>query len=337
VRFAELQELGGAGLATVAFLMVVVRPINILVCTWGSELTARERAFLSWIAPRGIVAAAVASFFAEEMERAGVPGGHALRAMVFLVIAVTVTVQGLTGSLLARWLGLRREKRGYAILGANHLSRAVGRALRDRGEEVLFLDSNADASHAAERDGFRVVFGNALEESTLLRAGLDGLAGCLGLTPNEEVNLLFARTAREEFKVEQTWVALHSKEGHVTMELVHGAGARALFGGQKDLSLWDSCVRRDCGTPERRRFAGHEAVEGDEGADGLPADLENVILPLVVLRGSRALPADEREPRKGDEVLFLVFEPKRDEAEAWLDESGWERPGGPEKEEPVEP
>ncbi|NNE43521.1 MAG: sodium:proton antiporter, partial [Gemmatimonadetes bacterium] len=201
VRFAELQELGWAGVGTVLFLMLVVRPINIWACTWASDFTTKERAFLSWIAPRGIVAAAVASFFAGELDRAGLPGGSQLRAMVFLVIAITVTVQGLTGGFIAKWLGVRRVTKGIAILGAGPLARAVGRSLRDAGEEVLFLDSNPDASHAAESEDFKVVFGNGLEESTMLRAGMDGLAGCIGLTPNAEVNLLFARKAREEFKV----------------------------------------------------------------------------------------------------------------------------------------
>jgi NhaP-type Na+/H+ or K+/H+ antiporter len=214
VRLAELRTLGSAGLATVLVLMVVVRPLNVLAATVGSKMTVRERAFLSWMAPRGIVAAAVASFFAVELDRAGIAGGSELRAMVFLVIAVTVLVQGLTGGPLAGLLGVRRKTgRGYAILGANDLSRAVGRALHDGGEEVLFIDSNADATHAAEQDGFRVVFGNALEERTLLRARMDSFAGCIGLTPNEEVNLLFVTRVHEEFKVPRRYVGLHLDAG----------------------------------------------------------------------------------------------------------------------------
>lgn len=331
VRFAQLRELGWAGLAAVLALMLVVRPLGIVLCTWGSDLSVRERIFLSWIAPRGIVAAAVASLFAGTLDRAGIPGGQELKAMVFLVIAVTVTVQGLTGGLLARLLGLRRTQSGYAILGAGPLGRLLGRILRDEGEEVLFLDSNADASHAAEDEGFRVVFGNALEESTMLRAGLDGVAGGIAMTSNEEVNLLFARTTRAELKVPRSWAALHSREGHVTPRMVVESGAAVLFGDQKDLSLWDSCVRRNFGQTERWRWAGApEPMEGDrpEVADdqtlGLPSALDSVLLPLVRVRGRAVTPWGGSPVRRGDEVVFLLFEPKAAAAREWLESRGWE-------------
>jgi len=332
VRFAELQALGWAGIGTVLALMLVVRPINILVCAQGSELTWRERAFLGWIAPRGIVAAAVASFFALELDAAGIPGGSELRAMVFLVIAMTVTVQGLTGGIVARALGVRRDTAGYAILGAGPLARTVGRALRDGGEDVILMDSNPDAVHAAQSDGLRVVFGNALEESTMQRAGLSGLAGCLALTPNEEINLLFAKTAREDFRVPHSWVALHSRDGHVTVDMVNGANASILFGEQKDLTLWDSCMRRGFGTVERWVFRGRDSeAEGeDESADGVPPEeLTSALLPITRKRGGRCSPTSARPPRKGDEVTFIIFQPKRDAAAAWLEQAGWRPAAAP--------
>jgi len=175
----------------------VVRPLNVAVSTRGSQLTLRERLFLSWVAPRGIVAAAVASLFAEELTQAGLPGGHQLRALVFLLIAATVLIQGLTGGAVAALLGLRRgEGKGYVILGASGLGLALGRALRCADTEVLFLDANPHASHQAEEAGFRVIFGNALEERPLQLAELDTRAGCIGVTINEEMNLLYATTAR---------------------------------------------------------------------------------------------------------------------------------------------
>jgi NhaP-type Na+/H+ or K+/H+ antiporter len=108
VRLAQVRALGWAGLATVLVLMFVVRPLNVLAGTFGSDLSWRERAFIAWLAPRGIVAAAVSSLFAQTLTREGMPGGTELRALMFLVIAVTVVVQGLTGGLVAGRLGLRR-------------------------------------------------------------------------------------------------------------------------------------------------------------------------------------------------------------------------------------
>jgi NhaP-type Na+/H+ or K+/H+ antiporter len=344
VRFSELRALGTAGLGVVAALMFVVRPAGILLSTWGGGMTWRDKLFLSWIAPRGIVAAAIASFFALEMNKAGVEGGDALRALVFLVIAVTVTVQGLTGGLLARGLGLRRvTDRGWGILGANALGLALGRALRERGEEVTFLDANADLVSAAEAEEFPVVFGNALSESTLLRAGLDGLAGCIGLTLNEEVNLLFASKAREEHKVKRCLAALHARDGHISPEMLRAAGAATLFGSGQDLRLWESCARRALGDLETwvrgPEPAEAEAAEGEAGAgeterseerepgEVVPEELQGSVLALVRSRGGRTEPMSERtDVREEDEVTFLVFRPRREEVDAWLLAEGWHRP-----------
>jgi NhaP-type Na+/H+ or K+/H+ antiporter len=325
VRFDDIRGLGMPGLVTAAVLMLVVRPLNVLVATSGSHLTWRDRAFIAWIAPRGIVAAAVASFFAGELEHAGIEGGPTLRAMVFLVIAVTVAVAGLTGGFVARLLGVRRQAQGFAILSANDLALTLGRALRSGGEEVLFLDSNADASHAAERSDFRVVFGNALEESTLQRAGLAGVAACIGLTPNEEVNLLFARKAREEFKVPRAYVALHLNEGHVTPKMIHDAGAHLLFGGQRDLRLWESCMRRDFGDVDVWEFGGGSEADLTAGRYISP-ELENAILPIVLYRGSRAVPVDEATKfRANDRLCVIIFRQRRDEVVTWLTQKGWTR------------
>ncbi len=107
VRVASVAELGWPGALTVLGLMLVVRPLDVGVCTLGSELDVREKTFLSWLAPRGIVAAAVSSLFARRLAEAGVEGGEALVALVFLVIAATVLVQGGTVGLVAERLGLR--------------------------------------------------------------------------------------------------------------------------------------------------------------------------------------------------------------------------------------
>jgi NhaP-type Na+/H+ or K+/H+ antiporter len=336
VRFEEIRRLGVPGLLTVVALMLVVRPLNVWAGTAGSDLGLRQRLLLSWIAPRGIVAAAVASFFAVALDEAGMPGGAALRAMVFLVIAVTVLVQGVTAGLVAGLLGVkRRTNTGYAILGANELSRALARALRDGGEEVLFLDSNPDATQAAQQDGFRVVFGNALEERTLQRAGLDGLAGCVGLTPNEEVNLLFATKAGEEFKVPRRYVALHLDEGHVTHEMIQAVGGRVLFGAQRDTDLWAVRVRRRLAVPERWRREAEEETQPEEEAAFEEAA---AVLPLALYRDDGVELIDEAtRMRKGDEVLFLVFAERREEAEAALRTGGWVQVGETEADEDTVP
>ena len=106
VSWAELSPLGWGGVACVLSLMLLVRPVAIGLATWGLDFTLPQRALMSWLAPRGIVTAAVASLFAIRLEQAGVVGAGRLQGLVFLTIMLTVGLQGLSAGPLARWLGL---------------------------------------------------------------------------------------------------------------------------------------------------------------------------------------------------------------------------------------
>ncbi len=106
VSWGELSPLGWGGIICVLMLMIIVRPISISLATMGGELEVKERVFLSWLAPRGIVTAAVASLFSIRLEQAGVLGAGRLQGLVFLTILMTVGIQGLTARPLANFLNL---------------------------------------------------------------------------------------------------------------------------------------------------------------------------------------------------------------------------------------
>ena len=106
VSWAELSPLGWGGILCVLSLMLVVRPIGVGLATIGLPYKLEQRLFLGWLAPRGIVTAAVASLFAIRLEQAGILGAGRLQGLVFLTILMTVGLQGLTAQPLARTLGL---------------------------------------------------------------------------------------------------------------------------------------------------------------------------------------------------------------------------------------
>ncbi|MGC6483096.1 MAG: cation:proton antiporter [Synechococcus sp.] len=106
VSWAELSPLGWGGVCCVLVLMLVVRPVAVSLATVGQPLNWRQRLFMGWLAPRGIVTAAVASLFAIRLEQAGVLGAGRLQGLVFLTILMTVGLQGLTAQPLAKTLGL---------------------------------------------------------------------------------------------------------------------------------------------------------------------------------------------------------------------------------------
>ena len=126
VSWAELSPLGWGGVACVLSLMLLVRPVAIGLATWGLTFSLPQRALMSWLAPRGIVTAAVASLFAIRLEQAGVVGAGRLQGLVFLTILLTVGLQGLSAGPLARWLGLSEAAGDAGAVGAASVQQQPG-------------------------------------------------------------------------------------------------------------------------------------------------------------------------------------------------------------------
>ena len=109
VSWGELSPLGWGGVVCVFMLMVIVRPISIWIATMGRDLNLKEKIFLAWLAPRGIVTAAVASLFSIRLEQAGILGAGRLQGLVFLTILMTVGIQGLSAKPLVNRLELGQK------------------------------------------------------------------------------------------------------------------------------------------------------------------------------------------------------------------------------------
>jgi NhaP-type Na+/H+ or K+/H+ antiporter len=321
VRLAEIGALGWAGVATVLLLMFVVRPVAVLASTPGQGLDWRQKAFLAWVAPRGIIAAAVSSLFADRLRAAEMPGGLDLRALVFLVIVMTVVLQGLTARPLALALGLARPSgRGYAMLGAHALARLLAGRLRASGQPVVMIDSNAENCRHAEQEGFRVIYGNALEERAQRGSQMDSRLAAIGLLPNGVVNLRFAERARRESQVPEAIIAESPGLEGLESEALQRDDIHMLFGSPRDVALWDLRVRRGTAALEIWRCE----AEADLEARELPRDTHGRLLPLVRRRDRACEPVDERTRlAAGDEVDWLVFRDSLADAHAWLREAGW--------------
>jgi len=322
VRVADVVDLGLPGLLTVACLIFVVRPLTVAASTYGTDLTFKEKTFLSWLAPRGIVAAAVASLFASELARNEVPGGVQMKALVFLVIVVTVTLQGLSGGFVAQRLGLRRPSNlGYAILGANPLARALAKALASPRDPVVVIDSNPAACQAARNAGLEAIEGNALEERTMDLAMIDARIATIALTENENVNFLFAKRVKENYHG-VAYAALETAFGGVTAPMLAKEDVRLLFGVEGHLGLWRSRVNLGQVAIEPWRF------DSDARPD-MKAFPESRVLPMVVRRGARRSPvSDETELKRGDIVTFAIVREHMGESESWLLDHGFLRSEG---------
>lgn len=162
---AQLWQLGPMVLALLCVVQFVARPLCILVSTRGSDLPWRARALLAWIAPRGIVAAAVSASFAISMHEAGIEDADKLVPLVFAVIIFTVVLQSLTATPLARLLDMRQSAPNvWLLIGANSVARAIGKALADQGIPVQLSDPAWEHCKLARMSGLPCYFGNPQSE-----------------------------------------------------------------------------------------------------------------------------------------------------------------------------
>jgi NhaP-type Na+/H+ or K+/H+ antiporter len=180
-------------------LILLVRPTAVVLATHGSDFTWRERVFLTLMAPRGIVAAAVSSLFAIELARTQ-PEAARLVPLTFLMIAGTVTIYGLSAPWIARMLGLATPRpQGMLVIGAAPWVRRTAKLLTAENVRVVLADSNWTNVTATRREGLRAHYLNALAERAIDEMDVGGVGRVLALTPNDEVNALAALHFGEVF------------------------------------------------------------------------------------------------------------------------------------------
>ncbi len=184
-----------------AVLVLLARPASVWLSTIGAGLDWRERLFMSWMAPRGIVAAAVASVFALSLEEAMPDSGASrLVPLAFLMIVGTVTIYGLTASPVARLLGVSdQDPQGVFIVGASPVARAIAAVLNRHGVAVALADTNRGNVTSGRMAGLKIAYGNILDEIFFENLDLRGMGRVIAMTPNEEVNTLALQRFTHEF------------------------------------------------------------------------------------------------------------------------------------------
>ncbi|WP_303290290.1 sodium:proton antiporter [Marinobacter sp. SS5-14b] len=191
VEFAAIADLGWGLIAVLACLMFVARPISIFLSAIGTSVSLREKLYLSWIAPRGIVAAAVSALFAFQLERLGYEGAEALVPLVFMLIITTVTLQSLTARPIADLLGVKEPPaHGFLILGANPIARLVAKSLGKHDVPVMLTDTNWENVRQARMENLPVYFGNPVSEHAATHMDLTGIGNLLILSPYKQMNSL---------------------------------------------------------------------------------------------------------------------------------------------------
>jgi len=261
---------GFSGVFTVLLIMFVVRPAAVFLSTMKSTLDWKERFFISWIGPRGIIAASVASIFAITLDEMGYPGGEQLLAMTFLAIILTVVLQGLTAPLLARLLKLDSMCGKRAIVvGANKLGFAIARLLEDNCRPIQLVDTNRTSIEEANKLGFSAVQGNALDEMTLENLHAEDADTLVSVTSNSEVNVLICQMAKDVFGIEKSFPMLANPAKGANPGLLKQTGGKMAFSRFIRLPDWES--------------ANQNTVEWSVPRDWPQAPLSQLNLPADVL------------------------------------------------------
>ncbi|BBN80626.1 sodium/hydrogen exchanger [Pseudoalteromonas sp. A25] len=190
----QLSDLMLLDIETFVFLAVVLfiaRPICIALSTYNTDLPFKSRLLLSWIAPRGIVAAAVGSVFALSMIESQIPDANKLVPLIFTVIIVTVVLQSLTATPLAKLLGVRQPSPNtLLIIGANHVARAIAKGLKEQNIDVYLSDPAWENCKMARMDGLPCYYGNPQSEHAERYLPLTSIQSVLALSPNRHHNAL---------------------------------------------------------------------------------------------------------------------------------------------------
>lgn len=305
----ELVALGWQGLLFVAILILVIRPISAFIALAGSPLNSNEKAFVGALAPRGIVAAAVASVFALKLEgtQAGgvdAAGASQLVTVTFLVILCTVAVYGLSAGPLARFLKLANPNpQGLLIAGADHWIRELCKVLRECQVSVLIVDTNYNKVSAARMDGLPAECINILSDRTLEEINFGNIGRLLALTPNDEVNSLAVQEFRHLFT--RAGVFQLSFKSHASAEkrsMAHHLQGRILFGNEWTFTRLREMVEAGAS------FKATKLSEAFTHADFLKRYGDGVLVMFVIDGTEVIVNSIDRKlnPKPGDVLVSLV-------------------------------
>ncbi|WP_341502843.1 sodium:proton antiporter [Gallaecimonas sp. GXIMD4217] len=189
LNFAELAAIGWPLIVLLLVVQFIARPLCVWLSTLGTPLGFRDKLFLSWIAPRGIVAAAVSALFALRLQEAQVTDADLLVPLAFSVIIMTVVLQSLTAGPMARALGVVRDApRGVLIIGANTLARTIAQALKKVEVPVLLADPVWENYRLARMEGLDVYYGNPQSEHAEALLDFSAIRQVYALSPNRHQN-----------------------------------------------------------------------------------------------------------------------------------------------------
>lgn len=244
----KLYALGWGALAVFAVIQLVGGPLRSFLCAMNSKLSLREKSYLGWVFPRGIVAAAISSIFALRLEQSGMPNADSLVPLVFMIIIGTVILQSVSARPMARWLGVAEPSpTGVLIVGANRAAIAIAEALRGAGIRVLVTDSHWAGIREARMRGIDTFYGSAVSGYADDNLQLTGLGNLLAMSRKPGLNELACMRFAHDFGRDHVFTVKSVQEGEHGKHKVSGERiGRVLFNGELSLEKLVGKVLAGC-------------------------------------------------------------------------------------------
>ena len=268
-----LRETGLREVLLVAGIMFVVRPFSVFVSTVATGLKLREKLYLSLVAPRGIVAAAMASHFADHLKDRDPDAAVLIQSLVFLTIAVTVIVEGGWAVPLAKLLHVHAKRpKGILVVGVNSWSLVFAEALRARRCAVLLTDNNQTKCEMARQLNFEVFQVDATHGHTFEDLDLSRVGRMIAMTPNDAINTLVCEAGKPWFGEKHVFQVLSKPSGVRTAG--HCAMPTGLSHAEVCFLLQEGKLKLATGVPTTSNSLGHDLTT-----------TKGSMIPMLVIHG----------------------------------------------------
>lgn len=284
-----------------AVVVFLLRPLGVLLSTFNSGLNFREKLFISWVGPRGIVAAGVASLFGLKLVEKGVVDAELITPMVFIIVLGTVLLNATTARLIARLLGVTLDaSNGILIVGANEGARLIGKFLHDNGRHVVLVDRNNSFVDAATNMGLEAISEDIFSDDLEERYDLLDIGYLMALTGSAEVNSYATRKYQTNFGENGTFRLISHEEMRNDASSLN---EEMLFSPCTDYLNFIE-VARDY--PEIREVP----IQNNKQVDGLCDIMSRHTIPLFVRKSDGSLhilraKKTEMEIAEGDSLVYM--------------------------------
>ena len=348
VDISLIPKYGWQILLLLVIIQLIIRPLNAWLCTMGSGLSNSERAFIGWISPRGIVAAAVSSVFVLRLQEADMPMSELLVPLTFSVIIGTVVFQSLSAKMVADKLGISNpEPNGVLFIGANDIAIQLATALREHSISVMLSDSSWRNVSQARQAGFSAYHGNATSGHAMENLDLQGIGKMIAVSSNRDTNALAGMHFRQDFGSNAVFTleGTSNEEAYERFDTANRNRANPLFDATLSFSGLSKRLRNgeirhltipeeseDVATPAVSEDAEPEEVEKD--SDKASPDDSDYSPDNDSTEASESKPASTTDGEEGEDVGTKIIETVDEAVASAVD--GMTEAGEKEKEEAPE-